>query len=149
MRGGAVVPELPEVETIVRDLRPLLVGRSFVKIAVSKKALRRKWSRSWQAQLLGKCVQAIRRRGKWILIDLGKAWLLVHLGMTGQFTVVGDVSREPHTHIVFSLDDGNELRFRDVRRFGSVSYYPDRAALDAFFVNNSLGPEPFDLDLRD
>ncbi len=140
------MPELPEVETVVRDLRPLLVGRSFVKIAVSKKALRRKWSRAWETHLLRQRVQTIQRRGKWILIELGEAWLLVHLGMTGQFTVVGDSPRETHTHIVFTLDDGNELRFRDVRRFGSVSYYPNRAALDTVFVNNEIGPEPFDLD---
>ena len=81
------MPELPEVETVVRDLRPLLVGRSFVKIAVSKKALRRKWSRAWEAQLLGKTVRRIDRRGKWIMLDLDEPWLLVHLGMTGQFTV--------------------------------------------------------------
>jgi formamidopyrimidine-DNA glycosylase len=146
MRGGAIVPELPEVETVVRDLRPLLVGRSFAKIAVSKKALRRKWSRAWEAQLLRQPVQAIHRRGKWIMIDLGDPWLLVHLGMTGQFTVVSEGPRKTHTHLVFTLDDGNELRFRDVRRFGSVSCYPNRAALDAVFVNSALGPEPFDLD---
>ncbi len=140
------MPELPEVETVVRDLRPLLIGRSLGKIAVSKKALRRKWSRAWEAQLLGKRVRAVERRGKWILLDLGGPWLLVHLGMTGQFTVVGNSPRETHTHIVFTLDDGNELRFRDVRRFGSVTLYPDRAKLAAFFVNNRLGPEPFDCE---
>ena len=67
------MPELPEVETVVRDLRPLLVGRSFAKIAVGKKALRRKWSRAWEAQMVGKRVRAILRRGKWILIEIGRA----------------------------------------------------------------------------
>ena len=141
------MPELPEVETVVRDLRPLLVGRSFAKIAVGRKALRRKWSRSWNTKLLGQRVQAIERRGKWIRIDLGDPWLLVHLGMTGQFTVTpAELPRDTHTHMIFTLDDANELRFRDIRRFGSVTVYPDRAQLDAFFVQNRLGPEPFDLD---
>jgi formamidopyrimidine-DNA glycosylase len=140
------VPELPEVETVVRDLRPLLLGRSFARIAVSRKALRRKWSRVWEAQLLGKRVQAIERRGKWILLDLDGPWLLVHLGMTGQFTVAGESPRQTHTHIVFALDDDNELRFRDVRRFGSVTFFPDREKLAAFFANIGLGPEPFDCD---
>jgi formamidopyrimidine-DNA glycosylase len=155
------VPELPEVETVVRDLRPLLVGRSFLRIDVGRKALRRKWSRGWEAQLIGQRVRAIERRGKWILIELedgphpqplshkgrGGPWLVVHLGMTGQFTVVGaDKPRETHTHVVFMLDDGGELRFRDVRRFGSITLHPDHAALTAFFVNNRLGPEPFDFD---
>ena len=141
------MPELPEVETVVRDLRSLLVGRTFAGIEVSRKALRRKWSRSWVATLLGQRVDGIHRRGKWILIDLGEPWLLVHLGMTGQFTIAGaDLPRETHTHIVFTLDDANELRFRDIRRFGSVTLYSARAKLDAFFVQNGLGPEPFDLD---
>jgi formamidopyrimidine-DNA glycosylase len=141
------VPELPEVETVVRDLRPLLIGRSFTKIAVGKKALRKKWSRVWQAQLLGQRVEAIERRGKWILINLGEPWLLVHLGMTGQFTVAtAESQRQAHTHVVFTLDDANELRFRDVRRFGSVTFHATREQLDKIFIDNGLGPEPFDLD---
>jgi formamidopyrimidine-DNA glycosylase len=139
------VPELPEVETVVRDLRPLLVGRSFVDIVVGKKALRRKWSRAWNVKLVGRRIDSIERRGKWILIDLGEPWLCVHLGMTGQFTVANG-PRQDHTHLIWTLDDKNELRFRDVRRFGSVTYYPDRGALDRFFVENALGPEPFHLD---
>jgi formamidopyrimidine-DNA glycosylase len=139
------VPELPEVETVVRDLRPLLVGRSFVSIAVGKKALRKKWARAWETQLLDRRVDAIERRGKWILIDLGQPWLCVHLGMTGQFTVANG-PRENHTHLVWTLDNASELRFRDVRRFGSVTFYPDRDALNQFFVRSRLGPEPFDLD---
>ena len=139
------MPELPEVETVVRDLRPLLVGRTFVRIEAGRKALRRKWSRSWQTQLVGRHVNAVERRGKWILIDLGSEWLCVHLGMTGQFTVTNG-PRETHTHIVFTLDDARELRFRDVRRFGSVTLYPSKAELDAFFADSDLGPEPFELD---
>lgn len=140
------MPELPEVETVVRDLRPLLIGRSFAKINAGRKPLRRRWSRAWHASILGLPIRAIDRRGKWILIDLGKPCLLVHLGMTGQFTVVGDVPREDHTHLVFKLDNENELRFRDVRRFGSVTFYPSRTDIDAFFAQNRLGPEPFNLD---
>jgi len=139
------VPELPEVETVVRDLRPLLIGRSFVKIEVGKKRLRRKWSHAWSAKVVGQRVGRIERRGKWILIDLTDAWLCVHLGMTGQFTVANG-PRENHTHLVFTLDDTNELRFRDVRRFGSVTYYPNQAALNAHFTQNRLGPEPFNLN---
>ncbi|MBI1832287.1 MAG: bifunctional DNA-formamidopyrimidine glycosylase/DNA-(apurinic or apyrimidinic site) lyase [Planctomycetes bacterium] len=141
------MPELPEVETVVRDLRPLLVGRSFAKIAVGRKSLRKKWSRAWEPRLLGQRVHMIQRRGKWILIGLEEPWLVVHLGMTGQFTVVpASQPRSTHTHIVFTLDDGNELRYRDVRRFGSVAVYPDRSTLDEALAASRLGPEPFDLD---
>jgi formamidopyrimidine-DNA glycosylase len=142
------VPELPEVETIVRDLRPHLIGRSFIALRVSKKALRRRWAPAWKAHILHRRVRAIERRGKWILIDLDGPWLLVHLGMSGQFTVaLASAARQNHTHLAFTLDDGrHELRFRDIRRFGSVTFYPDRQALDAHFARNRLGPEPFDLD---
>src|SRR5262249_45837198 len=88
------------------------------------------------------------RRGKWIRLDLGGRFLLVHLGMTGQFTVVSSrEKRQDHTHIVFALDGGDhELRFRDVRRFGSVTFYPDARALERFFAASGLGPEPWDVD---
>jgi formamidopyrimidine-DNA glycosylase len=143
------VPELPEVETVVRDLRVPLVGRTFRRVAVSEKALRRRWSPAWARQLTGRTVRAIERRGKWILIDLGGPWLVVHLGMSGQFTVApADAPRASHTHVVFKLDDGNELRFRDIRRFGSVSFVLSRAELDGFLEDCCLGPEPFDLDAR-
>jgi formamidopyrimidine-DNA glycosylase len=66
--------------------------------------------------------------------------------MTGQFTVVPANTPEPdHLHVVFSLDDGNELRLRDSRRFGSAEYFTDRAAVEAE-MNAELGPEPFGLD---
>jgi formamidopyrimidine-DNA glycosylase len=142
-----VMPELPEVETVARDLRPLLVGRTITGVRQSKRKLRRPWKAQWNSQVAGARVEGIRRRGKWILIDLaGGRVLRVHLGMTGQFTVAGATDPEPdHLHVVFSLDNGNELRFRDQRRFGSAEYFPDRAALETE-MNAELGPEPFGLD---
>jgi len=142
------VPELPEVETVVRDLRPCLVGRRLTALRVGKKALRRKWSGAWKKQIVGRCVQAVERRGKWILLDLDGPWLLVHLGMTGQFVVAAaDEPRRNHTHLIFTLEDGgHELRFRDIRRFGSAAYHPTRADIDAYLAKQRLGPEPFDVD---
>jgi formamidopyrimidine-DNA glycosylase len=140
------VPELPEVETVVRDLRGPLVGRSIVRLEVSAQALRRSWSPAHNRRLVGQTVRAIMRRGKWILIDLGGPWLVVHLGMTGQLTIASaELPRQAHTHFVFTLDRG-ELRFRDIRRFGSVTWFDDRIAVDAFFAASRLGPEPFTLD---
>ena len=140
------MPELPEVETVVRDLRGPLVGRRVVKLEVSAQALRRSWSAAHGRKLVGRTVRAITRRGKWILIDFDGPWLVVHLGMTGQFTIASaDLPRATHTHFVFTLDRG-ELRFRDIRRFGSVTWFDDRAAVDAFFAASRLGPEPFTLD---
>ena len=142
------MPELPEVETVVRDLRPCLVGRRVAALRVGKKALRRKWLPRWRGQIVGRCVRAVERRGKWILLDLDGPWLLVHLGMTGQFLVAPAAQpRRNHTHLVFTLDDGvNELRFRDIRRFGSAALFPSRHDIDAHFQSQQLGPEPFDVD---
>jgi formamidopyrimidine-DNA glycosylase len=157
------MPELPEVETVVRDLRPLLVGRSIVGVRQSRKKLRKPWDAAWNAAVTGTKIEGVRRRGKWILLDLvegaavGRAvpvaarhaespCLRVHLGMTGQFTVVpADTPELDHLHLVFALDNDTELRFRDQRRFGSVEWFPDRIALETE-MNAELGPEPFGMD---
>lgn len=142
------MPELPEVETVVRDLRPLLIGQRIGSVHVSKKKLRRPWQKKWNHQLLGATVEAIRRRGKWMILDFRdeQFHLLVHLGMSGQFTVVdSSVPRGGHLHVWFGLGDGtNQLRFRDPRRFGSVELFPDEAAVQQF-LGDRLGPEPFDI----
>jgi formamidopyrimidine-DNA glycosylase len=142
------VPELPEVETIVRELRPHLVGRSLTLARVSRKPLRQRWRPAWTAQLQGRRVEALRRRGKWIVAELdGGLALLIHLGMTGQLRVLpANTATAAHTHLVFDLDNGTQLRFRDVRRFGSARLFEDGAALEAFFDQSGLGPEPFTLD---
>jgi formamidopyrimidine-DNA glycosylase len=94
--------------------------------------------------LVGRSVMAVERRGKWILIDHGDPWLVVHLGMSGQLGVAdARIKRAKHTHIVFALNDGQrELRFRDPRRFGRVIYYESRAEVDNLLAKTQLGPEP-------
>jgi formamidopyrimidine-DNA glycosylase len=141
------LPELPEVETVVRELRGPLVGRRLRAVRLSRKRLRTAWLPAWTRLVVGRTVRAIERRGKWILIDLDGPWLLAHLGMSGQIRVMSaDEPRQPHTHVVMALDDGPlELRFRDPRRFGSLSYYEGRDILETF-LNARLGPEPFALE---
>jgi formamidopyrimidine-DNA glycosylase len=75
---------------------------------------------------------------------------VIHLGMTGQLTVVAtDAPVPPHTHVVFGLDPGpRQLRFRDIRRFGSVQAFAGQEPLDRFFDETGLGPEPFALSAR-
>ena len=136
------MPELPEVETVVRDLRPLVAGCHLTSITVSKQALRKKWSSAWKRELVGQQVQTVLRRGKWIGMQLDRGWtLVIHLGMTGQLTAVPTATpRQTHTHVVFALDDGQrELRFRDIRRFGSATLYDTAAALEKFFTLAKLG----------
>jgi formamidopyrimidine-DNA glycosylase len=142
------VPELPEVETVVRDLRTALSGRTFRAVRrTTRKGLRKAWSAAWEQSLAGRTVAALSRRGKWIIVELDDGGRLVlHLGMSGQLTVVD--AAEPmadHTHLVFDIADGRQLRFRDPRRFGSAVLFADPAALDRFFHRTGLGPEPFGL----
>lgn len=141
------MPELPEVETVVRDLRPLLAGRTIRAVLVGKQKLRNAWKPAWNAKIAGMAATAVERRGKWILVALGsERTLLVHLGMTGQLTVrPANETLEDHTHLRFALDDGRELRFRDIRRFGSATLFESRATLNEY-LEARLGPEPFGLD---
>jgi formamidopyrimidine-DNA glycosylase len=151
------VPELPEVETVVRDLRPLLLGQRIAAVAQPpRRALRRPWDTAWNERLLGRTITAVWRRGKWIILDLeGGEHLVFHLGMTGQLTAVPAATELPeHTHLVFALaadgaSEERQLRFRDVRRFGSATLFADREALEAFFARAGLGPEPFELKPAD
>jgi formamidopyrimidine-DNA glycosylase len=144
------VPELPEVETIVREIRPALVGRALLSLRRGRKKLRRPWKADWDALLPGSRVLDVRRRGKWVVIDLDTGRRLVfHMGMTGQLvTTEADTLEPSHLHLVLGLDDGRQLRFRDIRRFGSAGLYDSQEALEAFFEQSGLGPEPWDLERR-
>jgi formamidopyrimidine-DNA glycosylase len=142
------VPELPEVETVVRDLRPRLVGRQIVSLKAGRKTLRRPWDRQWESLLLRRRVRSVRRRGKWILLDLEEQrCLVIHLGMTGRLTVTpARTPVEPHTHLIFNLDRGGQMRFNDIRRFGSATLFQDCVQVERFFDESRLGPEPFALE---
>jgi formamidopyrimidine-DNA glycosylase len=161
------MPELPEVETVVRDLRPLVVGRTITAVRHGTRKLRKPWDAAWNGKVAGCQIEGIRRRGKWIVMELRgvvsresqtsgpgararlrlapNPRLVVHLGMTGQLTAVDAAEPQPdHLHLVFELGDATELRFRDPRRFGCAVLLPDDAAVEALFAD--LGPEPFGLD---
>lgn len=141
------MPELPEVETVVRDLRGPLTGAQIRTVRVGDKRLRKPWQQDWARRLARQRIFSVTRRGKWIVVNLAKgAHLVIHLGMTGQLRVMGaDEPIESHTHLILELDRKRQLRFRDIRRFGSVTWLADDQALDQFFASNGLGPEPFDL----
>lgn len=142
------MPELPEVETIVRELRPRLEGRTIRALRVGRKPLRKRWQPRWKKLILGRRLEAIERRGKWIVCLLdGDLHLVFHLGMTGQLRVFpADEPLAAHTHLVFDLDRAQQLRFRDVRRFGSATLFEASASVAGFFCDTELGPEPFVLE---
>lgn len=138
------MPELPEVETVVRDLRRAgLVGRRVVDLTVRwPRTLDRPSAETARARLAGARVEGVRRRGKFILIDLSTGEvLLIHLRMTGQVDVqpAGVPLDEKHHHLLLRFDDGEELRFRDTRKFGRIYLVEDEAE-----IVGRLGPEPVD-----
>jgi formamidopyrimidine-DNA glycosylase len=144
------MPELPEVETIVADLRPHLVGRTIERVELSFPTIvRHPEPELFIDGVAGMRIESVSRRGKYILIGLGSLGatsvvLVVHLGMTGQLRIVDAVTPlEKHTHAVFFLDDGRQLRYRDPRRFGRLLLGTEQALLSAKKMPR-LGPEPID-----
>jgi formamidopyrimidine-DNA glycosylase len=134
-----MMPELPEVETIARGLHELLVGRAITSVSVN-------WSRTvaeptldeFMAQLAGRHVVSVGRRAKYLVIQLDQGYLLIHLKMSGRLQIApAGNPLDKHTHILFDLDDGRQLRFQDTRKFGRV-YLVD----DPQRVTGGLGPEP-------
>jgi len=140
------VPELPEVETIVADLRPHLVGRTIVRCELSFPTIvRHPEPEEFIDAVTGMKIESVRRRGKYILIHISSdVVLVVHLGMTGQLRLVAEVAPlAKHTHAIFFLDDGRQLRYRDPRRFGRLLVGTEDALLTAKKMPR-LGPEPID-----
>jgi formamidopyrimidine-DNA glycosylase len=141
------MPELPEVETVVRGLAGRMTGRRVARLDLHREDLRWPIPRGLRRKVEGRLIKAVRRRAKYILIDLEDGGvLLMHLGMSGRLTVVnaGDPTpAEVHDHVVFTLDDGTRIRFNDQRRFGMLDYVRDRA-LEKHPLLRELGPEPLD-----
>jgi formamidopyrimidine-DNA glycosylase len=140
------VPELPEVEVLRRSLAPHLTGDTVERIEVWNRALREPVEPvRLRRAAVGRRVIALRRRAKFLLIDLeGGSTVIVHLGMSGRLTLAaGDEPREPHEHLAFHLRSGRRLRLRDPRRFGVVLSRPTASlARDPHFAH--LGAEPLE-----
>jgi formamidopyrimidine-DNA glycosylase len=143
------MPELPEVETVARGLREVLPGRRIVSVRLGKTdfiddpAL-------LERDLPGSTIARIRRLGKFLLLDLeprkspaDESSLLIHLGMTGKISVCPPETPVPlHTHVFMALDDGRELRYNDVRRFGRMALLANGAHER---ILGDLGLEPLEV----
>ncbi|MCY2943963.1 MAG: bifunctional DNA-formamidopyrimidine glycosylase/DNA-(apurinic or apyrimidinic site) lyase [Planctomycetota bacterium] len=142
------MPELPEVETVVRDLRPLLCGTTILSVIKPPEAIRRAGKHPWEAVLKNRHFESISRRGKWIIHHLdNKGHLLIHLGMTGQLLVQPKGhGLTDHLHMILALDQTFEWKFRDIRRFGNIQYFANPTDLALFWTKQNLGPEPFKVD---
>ncbi len=140
------MPELPEIEVLRRSLEPHLLGDRIERVEVRNPALREPVETArLRRGVQGREIQALRRRSKYLLVDLEGGWTVtVHLGMSGRLTLVpADTPREPHEHVAFHLRSGRRLRLRDPRRFGLVfALRTADLAEDPHFAH--LGVEPLE-----
>ena len=140
------MPELPEVETTVRGLRPVLEGQRIARVDTHRGDLRRAFPADLRQRLTGATVIALGRRAKYGLIDTDRGdTLIFHLGMTGRWRV-DPVDVGKHDHLVIETDTGRRLALNDARRFGSVDLWPT-ADLASYPPFKGLGPEPLGDDL--
>ena len=156
------MPELPEVETVRRGLEPVLVGNAFVRVEQRRPDLRFPLPARFGQRLTGRAIESLDRRAKYLLARLDDGQVLImHLGMTGRFTIdkpdgdtnaPGDFVHAPtkvheqgpaskHEHIVFHLGDGSTVRYSDVRRFGIMDLAA-AGALENHAFFRGLGVEP-------
>ena len=138
------MPELPEVETIVRDLRRLVTGSTIAGAEVLKPDLIEGTADDFTRGLTNRTIGGVDRRAKNILVDLGEDLLVINLGMTGRVLVVEDGAAEPtHLGVRFQLADRRRILYQDVRRFGRLELI-DRAAWSK--RDAALGVEPLSDD---
>ena len=162
------MPELPEVETIARELRPLVVGRTITDAWFDwPNQIKHPRPDEFVPAVRGRRILDVGRRAKWVILDLSAAdaegglrreevsdaVLAIQVKMTGQLTVVApDAPRDKHVHATFSLDDGRQLRMRDTRKFGRLGFYRKGetgrilGAGDVGELFDQFGPEPLAAD---
>lgn len=146
------MPELPEVETVRRNLATVLPGRRVEAVEVrSPHCLAEPDPELFRRSLTGRTIRGVGRRGKYLLLDLDGGFVLaVHLRMTGRLVyevpgtgpaAAGETAPDPHTHAVLRLSGGGRLSFRDVRKFGRLYLTP---SLSSLLPAGKLGPEPLE-----
>jgi formamidopyrimidine-DNA glycosylase len=135
------MPELPEVETVVRTLAPRLTGRRILDARFSSRHVVRQKFPALRKRVRGQLVKSVERHGKFIVLTLDEGVLVIHLGMTGKLLL--DAEPGPYARAVFELDQGL-LVYDDIRHFGRIEWsaqLPERAA--------ALGPDALDVSLQD
>ena len=136
------MPELPEVETTRRGLAPHVERQKVTAVSIYDHRLRWPVPRDLPRRLVGRIVDRVDRRSKYLLFRFGKDTLIVHLGMTGSLRVHHTPPpKRTHDHVDLSFGNGVLLRFHDPRRFGAMLWSPDSARPHPLLAD--LGPEPF------
>lgn len=152
------MPELPEVETVLRGLMPSMNGQVIARADVNRPDLRWPFPENMSARLSGARIMGMRRRSKYMLLDLDRAeTLIIHLGMSGRMIVSGapvgefhHVTPVPlkHDHVVFHMESGARIAFNDARRFGAMDLAPTDSIDEHRFLS-VLGPEPLGNDFNE
>ena len=142
------MPELPEVETVRKGLEPYMTGHVITQADIRRPDLRWPFPDNMAARLVGKRVERLRRRSKYILCDLDSGeTLLIHLGMSGRMTISSPdkieahPALEKHDHVVIDMDNGARITFNDTRRFGAMDLLDTKTA-EQHKLLASIGPEP-------
>jgi formamidopyrimidine-DNA glycosylase len=145
------MPELPEVETVRRGLAPVMEGQRFASVSQNRADLRFPFPERFVERLTGKTLVRLGRRAKFLTAELSSGEVLVmHLGMTGRFTVeaaqLGEfhhtTGTDPaHDHVVFRMEDGTRVTYNDPRRFGFMELWPAQQ-FEAYPRLMAMGPEP-------
>lgn len=136
------MPELPEVETVRRGLEEQIVGKTIESVKVTYPKLVRTGLEDFQLLLPGQSVQAMRRRGKYLIFELTGGLVISHLRMEGKYFLFSDqVPTNKHFHAFFTFTDGTTLVYQDVRKFGTMEYLP-KSQEATYFLSKKLGPEP-------
>ena len=138
------MPELPEVETVMRGLRPVMDGAQITRADIRREGLRWPFPNRFAERLTGSTINGMQRRAKYILmaLDTGES-LIIHLGMSGKVTI-DETGQEPpakHDHVVLDMDNGTRILFNDPRRFGMLDLL-DSTAPEKHKMLAALGPEP-------
>jgi formamidopyrimidine-DNA glycosylase len=137
------MPELPEVETTVRGIAPHVAGRLVARVAVHDPRLRWPVDPALAGWATGQRILGVQRRGKYLLLQLERGHLMVHLGMSGSLRVLPvSTARETHDHFDLEMDSGWLLRFNDPRRFGSLHHITGDPGEHPLL--RKLAPEPLD-----
>lgn len=141
------MPELPEVETTRRGIAPALVGSRISAVVVRQRLLRWPVPDEIEMRLLGHRVVGLRRRGKYLLLDMTTGTALIHLGMSGSMRIVStETEPEKHDHFDLVTNSGDVIRFNDPRRFGSFIWAGAAPLTHPRLAE--LGPEPLETDFN-
>ncbi|MBE0447120.1 MAG: bifunctional DNA-formamidopyrimidine glycosylase/DNA-(apurinic or apyrimidinic site) lyase [Actinobacteria bacterium] len=137
------MPELPEVETIKREFAQVLTGRRIESVEVRSPIILDIPSSQFVGRVEGAEFRNVTRRAKYLVVDLSNGFsLIIHLKISGQLLyVLPDRPIDDYTHIIFNLDDGKQLRLRDVNSFASIWLFKT-TDIPSFFAYRKMGPEP-------